>query len=110
MIKDEKLQKIEAMDLSADINYSPGSVVSKTLVDGSGGTVTLFAFDQGQSLSKHSAPFDAAVQAVEGELELEIGERTVRLKTGRLVVMPANVPHALKAVQKTKMLLTMLKP
>lgn len=110
MIKDEKLQKREGLDLKADIEYSTGSVVSKTLLEGGGGTVTLFAFDGGQALSKHSAPFDAVVLVAEGELELEIGEKTVNLTEGKMIIMPSNVPHALKALKKTKMLLTMLKP
>ena len=110
MIRDEKLKNIQPMAPLHDIEFAPGSVVSKTLLEGPGGTVTLFAFDRGQTLSKHSAPFDALAAVAEGELELEIGDKTVTLRAGQLIVMPADIPHALKALQKTKMLLTMMKP
>lgn len=110
MIKDDKLKMLEPVGPVTDIAVSDGAVVSRTLVEGSGGTVTLFAFDKGQSLSRHSAPFDAVVAVAEGELELEIGDQVVRLGAGKLVVMPADIPHGLKALQRTKMLLTMLKP
>lgn len=110
MIKDEKLKNNRPIVLVSDIEYASGSVVSRTLLENTGGTVTLFAFDKGQSLSKHSAPYDAMVQVVDGMLELEIGPATVPLKTGELIVMPAEVPHALKALQSTKMILIMMKP
>jgi quercetin dioxygenase-like cupin family protein len=71
--------------------------------------MTLFAFDQGQSLSEHSAPFDAVVQVLDGEAELLIGGSSVPAKAGQMVIMPADVPHAVKAPQRFKMLLTMLK-
>jgi len=74
-----------------------------------GGTVTLFSFDAGQGLSEHSAPFDALVQILDGEAELKIGGKPVVARQGQLVVMPANVPHAVKAIQRFKMLLTMLR-
>ena len=110
MIKDDKLKVLEPIGPATDIAVAEGAVVSRTLVEGAGGTVTLFSFDKGQSLSKHSAPFDAVVAVAEGELELVIGDKTVVLGAGKLVVMPADVPHALKALLPTKMLLTMLKP
>lgn len=110
MIKDEKLTAIEPVVLKDHVDYSNGSVVSKTLLENGGGTMTLFAFDAGQSLSRHSAPFDAAVQVLEGRLELEIGEKKTVLTGGQLIVMPADIPHALKALEKTRMLLTMVRP
>jgi quercetin dioxygenase-like cupin family protein len=86
-----------------------GSVVSRTLKKSKGGTVTLFAFDEGQELSEHSAPFDALVQVLEGEVELQIGGEPVVARAGQAVLMPANVPHAVKARGAFKMLLTMIK-
>ena len=86
-----------------------GAVVSRELKRTSGGTVTLFAFDGGQGLSEHTAPFDALVQVTDGELELVIGGRSVRARAGEIVLMPADVPHALNAPQPARMLLTMLR-
>ena len=84
-------------------------MVSKTLKQNSAGTITLFAFDSGQGLSEHSAPFDAVVNVIEGEGSFIIGEEEHNLKEGDLIIMPANVPHAVKAVQGFKMLLIMLR-
>jgi|SRR5659263_43551 len=95
--------------LKEHIEYSPDSVVSKTLKQNPAGTITLFAFDAGQGLSEHSAPFDAVVQVIEGEGHFIIGGKYHDLKEGQLIIMPANVPHAVKAGQKFKMLLIMLK-
>ncbi|HDL04052.1 MAG TPA: cupin domain-containing protein [candidate division Zixibacteria bacterium] len=91
------------------LGYVEGSVVSRTIVKNKGGTVTLFSFDAGQELSEHSAPFDALVQVLDGEVQLVIGGETVPTRAGETVMMPANVPHGLKAVRKFKMLLTMVK-
>lgn len=91
------------------IEYSPGSVVSKTLKQNPAGTITLFAFDEGQGLSEHSAPFDAVVQVIDGEGLFIIGGEEHNLKEGQLIIMPANVPHAVKAERRFKMLLTMLR-
>jgi quercetin dioxygenase-like cupin family protein len=97
------------VDLATLVNYEEGSIVSRTLAENKAGTLTLFAFDAGQGLSEHSAPFDAIVQVVDGKAELVIGGKTVRAAAGQLVVMPANVPHAVKAPGRFKMLLTMLR-
>ncbi len=91
------------------LKYADGSIVSRTLTDKKAGTITLFAFAEGQGLSEHSAPFDAFVQVVDGELELTIGGQEVRAKTGEIVVMPADVPHALRAISPSKMLLVMIR-
>ena len=104
-----KLAAAKAWTLSELISYSPGSVVSRTLAENAAGTVTLFSFDAGQGLSEHSAPYDALVQILDGEAQLKIGGKAVPARTGQLVVMPANVPHAVQAVKKFKMLLTMLR-
>lgn len=95
--------------LESLLEYVDGSIVSRTLTDKKTGTITLFAFAQGQGLSEHSAPFDAFVQVVEGELELTIGGREVRANAGEIVIMPADVPHALRAARPSKMLLVMIR-
>ncbi|MDX9862501.1 MAG: cupin domain-containing protein [Rhodospirillales bacterium] len=91
------------------VGYQAESVVSKTLIDKKTGTVTLFAFGQGQGLSEHTAPFDALVQVLDGEVDITISGKPHRLTSGDIILMPANEPHALKAVQDFKMLLTMIK-
>lgn len=106
---DGALPKAEAVDLSRAVQYAKGSVVSRTIAENKAGTLTLFAFDKGQGLSEHSAPFDAVVQVIDGEAELTIGGKGVRARKGQLVIMPANVPHAVRAVRPFKMLLTMLR-
>ena len=103
------LPPAEAARLDKLLDYVPGSIVSRTLVKKDVGTVTLFAFDKGQALSEHSAPFDAMVQVLDGECELTIGGKPVRAVSGETVVMPANVPHALQATSQFKMLLTMIR-
>ena len=95
--------------LAEAVEYVPGGVVSRTLVKSNGGTITLFAFDAGQGLSEHSAPFDAFVQVLDGHAELTIGGQTVQAATGETVVMPANIPHAVQARQRFKMLLVMIR-
>ncbi len=99
----------ESVILKEHIQYSPRSIVSKTLKENPAGTITLFAFDSGQGLSEHSAPFDAVVQVIEGEGIFIVEGKEHNLKAGELIIMPANVPHAVKAGRKFKMLLTMLK-
>jgi len=91
------------------ISYSRGSIVSKTLIDRKSGTLTLFAFDRGQGLSEHVAPFDAVVQILDGAAAITIAGKALKAKAGDMVIMPANVPHALKAEQKFKMLLIMIR-
>ncbi|MBU1055072.1 MAG: cupin domain-containing protein [Proteobacteria bacterium] len=91
------------------IDYQANAVVSKTIIDKKAGTVTIFAFDEDQGLSEHSAPFDAMVQIVEGEVEIKISGEPHRLSEGEMIIMPANKPHALKAISKFKMILTMIK-
>jgi len=92
------------------IDYQEESVVSRTIIDKKTGTVTLFAFDQGQGLSEHTAPFDALVHILDGEAEVVISAKTHRLKEGQIIILPANEPHSLKAVKKFKMMLTMIRP
>jgi quercetin dioxygenase-like cupin family protein len=92
-----------------DIAYSDNSVVSKRVLEKSTGNITLFAFDKGQKLSEHSAPFDAMVQCVEGQVEITIDKKPYPLVEGQSIIMPANIPHAVFATEKFKMLLTMIK-
>jgi quercetin dioxygenase-like cupin family protein len=91
------------------VAYQKGAVVSRTIVEQKTGTVTVFAFDAGQSLSEHTAPFDALVHVIDGEAEITVAGKANRVKTGEIIVMPAGKPHALKAVIKFKMLLVMIR-
>ncbi len=91
------------------VAYQSASVVSRTLIDKKAGTVTLFSFDEGQGLSEHTAPFDALVCLLDGEAEISISGKPHYLTQGEMVMMPANQPHALKAVKRFKMLLTMIR-
>ena len=91
------------------VEYSTDGIVSKQVLDRIVGNVTLFAFDKGQRLSEHSAPFDAMVQVVEGTGEVVINKVPYQLNTGDTIIMPANVPHAVNAIEKFKMVLTMIK-
>lgn len=101
--------KSEILDLAALVACQPGAVVSRVLVKSQAGNVTLFAFDAGQELSEHSAPFDALVHVLEGEAEVRIAGRPFQLTAGQAILMPANDPHALRALTPFKMLLTMLR-
>ncbi|HTX88815.1 MAG TPA: cupin domain-containing protein [Bacteroidales bacterium] len=91
------------------VEYSTEGIVSKRVIDRPAGTVTLFAFDRGQRLSTHSAPFDAMVQVIEGRAEIVIDETPFHLGPGDTIIMPARVPHAVNAVEQFKMILTMIK-
>ena len=99
----------KATNLSDLIGYQDGAVVSRTIIDKETGTVTLFAFDQNQGLSEHTAPYDAMVYIIEGTADITISGKPVRLEKGEMTIMPANDPHALTAVTRFKMLLTMIK-
>jgi quercetin dioxygenase-like cupin family protein len=100
---------IKSDRLADMVNYQEGSVVSRTLMKKDHGTLTLFAFDQGQGLSEHTTPFDAMVYVLDGTTDITISGRSITLKEGEMVIMPGNETHALKAVQKFKMLLTMIR-
>jgi quercetin dioxygenase-like cupin family protein len=114
MVKENKTENVAAVSAKpvriADlIDYQKGSVVSRTIVERAAGTVTIFAFDEGQGLSEHTAPFDALIYTLDGEIEVTISGKAVQLKKGEMVIMPANKPHALKATKQFKMLLTMIR-
>ena len=91
------------------VEYQEGGVVSKTLIDKQTGTVTLFAFDKGQGLSEHSAPFDAMVCVLDGLAEITIGGDPVEVGQGEMIIMPADIPHALSAIEPFKMMLVMIR-
>ena len=99
----------KAQNLVDFVSYQKGSVVSKTLIERKTGTVTLFAFDKGQALSEHKAPYDALVCVLDGQAEISIGGEPALVKAGEMLIMPANIPHALKAVAPFKMMLTMIR-
>jgi len=102
-------EQLEAKSLAEMMQYQEGSVVSRTLLEKEAGTVTVFAFDQGQGLSEHTAPYDAMVLVLEGAAEVTIAGRSVTVGQGEMVMMPAHVPHALTANEKFKMMLIMIK-
>jgi quercetin dioxygenase-like cupin family protein len=99
----------QALSLADLVQYQPGAVVSPTLIDKKIGTLTLFAFDQGQGLSEHTAPYDAFVQVVDGAADVTIAGQDHRVVAGQMIIMPANSPHALRAVGRFKMLLVMIR-
>ncbi len=99
----------EARNLKEDVQYSDSSVVSKTIIDKKTGTITLFGFDKGQALSEHTAPFDAVAHIIDGRAEIAVGGEKQELKKGEYIVMPADVPHSVRAPERFKMLLIMIK-
>lgn len=101
--------KAEILNLAEMVSYQPGSVVSRQISKADAGNVTLFAFDTGQELSEHTAPFDALVHVVDGEAEIVISGKSYRLKAGDAIIMPADEPHAVKAIGQFMMLLTMIR-
>jgi len=99
----------EAGKLAELVDYQDGSIVSKEIIKKDKGTVTLFAFDNGQGLSEHTAPFDALVHIVDGTAEIIISGKQHNVKAGEIIIMPANKPHALKATERFKMMLVMIR-
>jgi quercetin dioxygenase-like cupin family protein len=99
----------KVMRLQDMVSYQDGSVVSRAVVNQKAGTITLFAFDRGQELSEHTTPYDALVNLLDGEANVIIAGQTYNLNEGDMIIMPANQPHALKAVERFKMMLTMIR-
>lgn len=99
----------QVIELAKLVDYQDSTIVSRTIINKEAGTVTLFAFDEGQGLSEHTAPFDALVHILDGEAEIFISGKPFHPKKGDMIIMPANKPHALKAVKRFKMLLVMVK-
>jgi len=106
-LKDKATPKVET--LKDMVVYQEGAVVSRTIIDKPQGTVSLFAFAEGEGLSEHTTPYDALVQVLDGEVEITIGGEAFHLDEGKMIVMPADVPHALRALGRFKMLLVMVK-
>ena len=105
----EQFPRSETIALDNAVKYSDNSIVSRQVMKESGGNVSLFAFDRGQELSEHTAPFDALVQVLAGKAEIYIAGDKYELESGKSVIMPAGVPHAVKAPERFKMLLTMIR-
>jgi quercetin dioxygenase-like cupin family protein len=101
--------KAQIWQFETAVQIQPEAVVSRTLVNGKNGTVTLFSFDQGQNLSEHTAPYDALVQIVEGSMNIAISGENFPVKSGEMILIPANQPHALLALLPTRMLLIMIR-
>lgn len=107
--QDKKQSVLTPVSLNDLVDYQQGSVVSNTLVKKEKGTVTLFAFDAGEGLSEHTAPFDALVQIVDGEADVSVGAEKHRVTSGEVLLLPADIPHAVQATKRFKMLLTMIR-
>lgn len=109
--KEQALEALRGKPFRLDklVEYQKDGVVSRTLLNTDHGTLTVFSFDRGQALSEHSAPFDALVQVLEGEVEIRLGGEPHRLQQGEALIMPADIPHALEALTPFKMVLTMLR-
>lgn len=103
------INKSEIFGLKQTVEYAAGAIVSKTIIKKETGNITLFAFDKGQELSEHTAPFDAMVYVMDGKVNITIDKKPFSLGQGDAIIMPANIPHALKAVEKFKMMLIMIK-
>ncbi|OGV66438.1 MAG: cupin [Lentisphaerae bacterium RIFOXYA12_FULL_48_11] len=108
-MSDENDIRGKPINLDHGIDYATGSVVSKTIMDKKSGTLTLFSFDAGQGLSEHTSPYDATVQIIEGKAVLTIGGKKVIANAGELVIMPANIPHSVRAEERFKMMLIMIR-
>lgn len=108
-IKNSEDLKGRALSLAGLVAYQAGAVVSREVIGQKAGTVTVFAFDEGEQLSEHTAPYDALVVDLDGEADIVIGGRANRVRPGDMIIMPADVPHALNAVTRFKMLLVMIK-
>lgn len=109
MMKNKTFKPAEVYNLKKAVNFAEGGVVSKQFIKNKGGNITFFAFDKDEGLSEHTAPFDAIVQIVEGKAEVSIDGNKNVVCEGELIIMPANIPHALKAIEPFKMCLIMLK-
>jgi quercetin dioxygenase-like cupin family protein len=103
------IEASKIFNAAESVDYAAGAVVSKTIVKKQTGNITLFAFDMGEGLSEHTAPFDAVAQILDGKAEITIGGNRFVLQTGQCIIMPATIPHALKAMERFKMMLTMIK-
>ena len=106
---ENKFQPAQVAQVATLVNYQSASIVSREILKGATGKVTVFAFDEGEALSEHTSPFNALVQVVEGEAEITISGKPHHLRAGELLLLPAQQPHALKAIKRFKMILTMIR-
>jgi len=104
-----EFERAKVFSLNESVDYSEGGIVSKTVLKKETGNISLFSFDKGEALSEHTAPFDAMITVVDGKGEVIIGGRSFLLTSGQSIIMPANITHAVNAVEKFKMVLTMIK-
>jgi len=104
-----EFEKSKVFSFKESVDYAEGAIVSKTVLKKESGNISLFAFAKGEALSEHTAPFDAMIEVVEGKGEITIGGKPFILESGQTIIMPADIPHSVKAVEKFKMVLTMIK-
>jgi len=104
-----EFKKAHIFKFEEEVDYSSGSIISKNVLKNPAGNVSLFSFDKNEGLSEHTAPFDAMVQVIDGKVDIKIGGESHIVTKGETIIMPANIPHSLKAVEKFKMILTMIK-
>jgi quercetin dioxygenase-like cupin family protein len=108
-MESNEFEKAKVFSFNDSVEYASGGILSKTVLKKETGNISLFSFAKGEALSEHTAPFDAMIQVVDGKGEVIIGGKPFILETGQTIIMPANIPHAVKAVEKFKMVLTMIK-
>jgi quercetin dioxygenase-like cupin family protein len=108
-MENKSFETARVFDLKNEVEYSTNGIISKRVLDKQVGNISLFSFDKEQRLSEHTAPFDAFIQVIEGKAEILIDGKPYQLEAGNSIIMPANIPHAVNAVEKFKMLLTMIK-
>jgi len=104
-----EFEKAKVFSFSDSVEYASGGILSKTVLKKETGNISLFSFAKGEALSEHTAPFDAMIQVVDGRGEIIIGGKSFVLESGESIIMPAGIPHAVKAVEKFKMVLTMIR-
>jgi quercetin dioxygenase-like cupin family protein len=109
MAEEKSVDKAVVANIGGLVEYQNGSVVSRTIIDKKTGTITVFAFDAGQGLSEHVAPYDALIEVLDGEAEVIISGKSYQLGPGQMIILPAKKPHALRATRKFKMILTMIR-
>lgn len=109
MAQKNPVKKAFVLKIESLVDYQEGAIVSRTIIDKKAGTITVFAFDEGQGLSEHVAPYDALVTLLDGEAEIVVSGKAFKISAGEMLILPANEPHALRATKKFKMMLTMIR-
>jgi quercetin dioxygenase-like cupin family protein len=108
-MQSNEFEKAKVFSFNDSVEYASGGILSKTVLKKKTGNISLFSFAKGEALSEHTAPFDGMIQVVDGKAEIIIGGKSFFLEAGQAIIIPANIPHAVKAVEKFKMVLTMIK-